>query len=153
MARSKIVSRAKIVLPTVRGRNVSLVAAMSAFGIIHTEIIDGGTCNGTKFYVFIRKLVAFLLQKEHLNDSWLIMDNARIHKTEELREIISNSYYELKFLSPYSYMLNPIENVFSKVKLSVRGVLGQRVSGQTLSSMIEEGVRTVTQEDCTNYML
>ena len=81
------------------------------------------------------------------------MDNARIHKTEELREIFSNSPYELKFLSPYSYILNQIENVFSKVKLSVRSLLGQRVSGQTLSSMIEEGVRTATQEDCTNYVM
>ena len=67
MARSKIGSRGKIVLPTVRGRNVSLVAAMSAHGIIHTKIIDDGTCNGTKFCVFIQKLVAILLQKEHLN--------------------------------------------------------------------------------------
>ena len=146
-------ARSKIVLPTVCGRNVSLVAAMSAYGIIHTEIIDDGTCNDTKFCVFIRKLVAILLQKEHLNCSWLIIDNARIHKTEELREIFSNSPYELKFLSPYYYMLNPIENVFSKVKLSVRSVLGQRVSGQTLSFMIEKGVRTVTQEVCTNYVM
>ena len=60
MARSKIGQRAKVVIPTVRGRNVSLVAAMSAYGIIHTEIIDDETCNGTKFCVFIRKLVAIL---------------------------------------------------------------------------------------------
>jgi len=80
-------------------------------------------------------------------------DNSRIHKTEELIEIFSNSPHELKFLSPYSYMINPIENVFSKVKLSVKSVLGQRVSGQILSSLIEEGVRTVTQKDCTNYVM
>jgi len=153
MARSKIGSRAKIILPTVRGRNVSLVAAMSIHGIIHTKVIDDGNCNGPKFCAFVRELVAILLQKENLIGSWLIMDNARIHKTEELRDITSNSPYQLKFLSPYSYMLNPIENVFSKIKASVRSLLRQRVSQQTLTSMIEEGVRTITQEDCTNYVM
>ena len=39
----------KIVLPTIRGRNVSLVAAMNAHGIIHTNVIDDRTCNENKF--------------------------------------------------------------------------------------------------------
>ena len=39
----------KIVLPTIRGRNISLVAAMNAHGIIHTNVIDDRTCNGNKF--------------------------------------------------------------------------------------------------------
>jgi len=50
-------------------------------------------------------------------------------------------------------MLNPIENVFSKVKNSVRSLFRQNVSNSTLNTMIEEGVRTVTQEDCTNYVM
>jgi len=61
MARSKIGSRAKIVLPTIRRRNVSHVAAMNAHGIIHTNVIDYETCNGNKFCVFARELVTILL--------------------------------------------------------------------------------------------
>ena len=86
--------------------------------IIHDKIIDDDTCNCTKFCGFVRELVSILRDKEDLHDAWLIMDNVRIHKTEEFRQIISNSPNELKFLSPYSCMLNSIENVFSKVKSS-----------------------------------
>ena len=55
-------SKDKIVLPTVLGRNVSFVAAISAYGIIHIKVIDDGTRNNTKFCAFIQKLVAILLQ-------------------------------------------------------------------------------------------
>ncbi|KAK6029774.1 hypothetical protein OSTOST_04110 [Ostertagia ostertagi] len=51
-----------------------------------------------------------------MNGAWLIMDNAKIHKTEEVRRLLDDTPYQLKFLSPYSYMLNPAENVFSKIQ-------------------------------------
>ena len=57
---------------------------MNTEGIIHTKIIDDGTCNGTKFCGFVRELVSILRDTEDLHGTWLIMDNARIHKTEEL---------------------------------------------------------------------
>jgi len=96
--------------------------------------------------------MAIYLQKEHLTISSLIMDNARIHKLEVLREIFFNSPYELKFLSPYSCMLNIIENVFSKVNASDRSWLRQSVFQQAPSSMIK-GAKTVTQENCTYYVM
>ena len=85
-------------------------------------------------------------KREEMNGAWLILDNARIHKTRELQEIMADSPYELKFLSPYSYMSNPTENVFSKVKASVKRILSDLAAEQTLSTVIPESVGTVSQQ-------
>ena len=66
---------------------------------------------------------------------------------------MAGSPYELKFLSPYSYMLNPTENVFSKVKASAKRILSDPAAEQTFSEVIQESVSTVSQQDCANYVL
>ena len=38
--RSKINTPAHIILPTVRGRNISLIAAMNFHGILHSQVIS-----------------------------------------------------------------------------------------------------------------
>jgi transposase len=50
------------------------------------------------------------------------MDIARIHHGGDLSEI-AGDFILCSFLSPYSYMLNPIENAFSKIKTIVRSRL------------------------------
>ena len=37
------------------------------------------------------------------------MDNARIHNSLSMRNYYSENDLNVQFLSPYSYMLNPIE--------------------------------------------
>ncbi|KAK6011386.1 hypothetical protein OSTOST_23534 [Ostertagia ostertagi] len=88
---------------------------MNTQGIVHSKIINDGTCNSPKFCAFIEELLAEIHDREEMNGAWLIMDNAKIHKTEEVRRLLDDTPYQLKFLSPYSYMLNPAENVFSKM--------------------------------------
>jgi len=44
------------VLLTVRGRNVSLVAAISAHGIIHIKVLDDGTRNNACEHDFLNYL-------------------------------------------------------------------------------------------------
>ena len=48
------------------------------------------------------------------------MDNARIHKKNELETICSQNGITLLFLPPYSPYLNPIERCFSKLKSHVK---------------------------------
>ena len=117
-----------------------------------TKIVVDSTCNGHKFCMFIVDLIAVIKRNKGLDGAWLIMDNARIHKTQELKEIIQDSLYQLEFLSPYSYMLNPIENLFSKVKAEVRNMFSESEGKYSLKDLIETGVGTVTQSDCTNYV-
>ena len=50
--------------------------------------------------------------------SVLVMDNASIHKTLEVRAVLASKGYRALFLPPYSPELNPVELVFGGMKAS-----------------------------------
>jgi len=111
--RSKIGSQIHSVLPNCRGSNMTLILAISKRGPIHYKILMGSVTK-QKYQEFINELDGKLPETRH----YLIQDNASIHKNV-------NSSHELKFLPPYSPFLNPIEAVFSKLKLLVRTELSK----------------------------
>ena len=45
-----------------------------------------------------------------------MLDNASIHKTQDLRAVVLNKGYHLLFTPPYSPEFNPIELVFGQIK-------------------------------------
>ncbi|KAK5986705.1 MFS domain-containing protein [Trichostrongylus colubriformis] len=61
---------------------------MNNQGVVTTKIITDGTCNAQKFCTFLEELVAQMNGRDDMDGAWLIMDNARIHKTTELRDIL-----------------------------------------------------------------
>ena len=48
-ARSRVVTRANIIVPTVRGKNTTVIVVANQRGIIHFKIISNGTFNAEKF--------------------------------------------------------------------------------------------------------
>ena len=48
------------------------------------------------------------------------MDNVPFHKSSQIEEMIVESGNHVKFMPPYSQLLNPIENMFSKWKESFK---------------------------------
>ncbi|KAI5151647.1 hypothetical protein ENBRE01_2283 [Enteropsectra breve] len=84
------------------------------------------------------------------------MDNAKIHKVESVRNLIESAGHRLEFLSPYSYMLNPVENIFSKIKSLVRTQLALRYNTDNdieLQKLIDIAVSAITEEDCISYIM
>lgn len=156
-ARSRRGTRARVVVPTVRGRNVTLISAMSTAGILHSKIIDDGNVNGDKFLMFMRELKDVLVNRGDMSNAMILMDNARIHNRTNIESILSGTGFHLKFLSPYSYMINPIELVFSKIKTAVRRILCDARANEatqnerSLKDIIIEGIATVTPTDCTGF--
>ena len=126
-ARSRIGTRAPIVIPAVRGRNMSLIVADNKSRTLHYKVITDGTCNSVKFAQFLSELFIIIRDDPLLHGSWIIMDNAKIHSRALISDICSQSGCVLKYLSPYSYMLDPVENIFSKIKLYVRSRLTFKV--------------------------
>lgn len=150
---SKKGTRANIILPAIRGRNITVIAAMNRDRIIHYKIISDGNCNSEIFGNFLSELIVILNSDLTYENSWLILDNAQIHRTSAIRDIILNTSYVLKFLSPYSYMLNPIENVFSKMKATARRILTNNVQDATLSDIIVTSIESIQEADCINYVI
>jgi transposase len=81
----------------------------------------------------------------------IILDNASIHKIDEVHETVaaSRTFHRIQFLPPYSPQLNPIEYMFKKVKIAVTHDLAQ--TQEHLVTLIERALRTVTQQDCAGW--
>ncbi len=71
-----------------------------------------GSCNAERFNKWLEEDLCPLLSSEHL----VIMETARIHKTERTREQIEAVGAELLFLPAYSPDYNPIEHDFATIK-------------------------------------
>ncbi|KAF7696424.1 hypothetical protein CDIK_1896 [Cucumispora dikerogammari] len=149
-SRSPAEQRANILAPTVRGRSITLIMSISSSSIIFPKVITNSTVNADIFINYFEQLCNCLKNNLQRNNVCLIMDNARIYKAAEIARIISEYSYTYKFLSPYSYMLNPVENSFLKIKGSVRShlVLGEKGS---LAKIIYIEISTITQNDCAGY--
>ncbi|GHU18441.1 hypothetical protein FACS189472_06780 [Alphaproteobacteria bacterium] len=61
----------------------------------------------------------------------VILDNASIHKAQEIREILKRVGCHLVFQPPYSPDLNPIEHSWSHMKQKIRS------STQTFASLFD----------------
>ena len=76
------------------------------------------------FYVtkIINKLSTLLIDKHKLKYDYMngkvviVLDNAKIHKTDDVKDAIKLSKLKILFLPPYSPMFNTIELVFNVMK-------------------------------------
>jgi transposase len=81
---------------------------------------------------------------------YIIMDNASIHKTVDIKSAIEKRGYKVAYLPPYSPFLNPIELFWSKVKAGVkRSCL---TATDNLSKRIEGSSKLVTEHDCEGWI-
>jgi transposase len=151
--RSKVNTPARVTVPAVRGRNVSLIAAINTQGIVWHEVITHSTVTSTIFCDFLGRLFQKLENECNLDEVWLILDNASIHKTLEVRQLVDQTRHKLIFLPPYSPMLNPIEEVFSKIKMAARNLLADPCNQENLESIINASVQTITSANCYSYYM
>jgi hypothetical protein len=140
---------ASMVVPNGRGRNISIAAAMSEDGFLYHKI-NMGAYNAVLFMAFLEELFV-VLQQHGRSVCWIVLDNVRFHHTSAVTAFVRERGHELKFLPPYSPMLNPIESLFSKWKALVRS---QHVAfdQQTLLENIEDAAREITNIDCLGWI-
>jgi transposase len=116
-ARSLKGEKATGLKPTKRGKNVSIIGAMSVNEILTSVNLIGGT-DAITFEAFItRKLVPKLWKAV-----CVVMDNCPIHLGEEVKKAIEKKGAKLIYLSPYSPDFSPIENLWSKLKIILRSI-------------------------------
>ena len=95
----------------------TLVHAVALDGTRAAMILDG-PLNGDCFAGFCEQFLAPTLQPGDL----VILDNLSSHKSSAAIAAVERVGAEMIYLPPYSPDLNPIENVFSKLKQLVRGL-------------------------------
>jgi len=141
--RAKIGNRLKYpISPTWKSK--TMLSSVRADGEIVCMVIDGAL-NGAGFKEYIKH---FLLPTLHPNDL-VILDNCRSHKNQEALDLITsvNAFY--KFLPPYSPDLNPIENMWSKVKSILRKE--EAKTDKKLMKVIKKALNSISQKDIIGW--
>jgi transposase len=78
-------------------------------------VVDG-PINGELFRLYVEKVLVPMLKRGDI----VILDNLGSHKSKAVRAAIRAAGARLFFLPPYSPDLNPIEQVFAKLKHLLR---------------------------------
>ena len=132
-------------VPHGRWRTLTFLAALRCDRIAAPCVIDG-PINGVSFRAYVEQ---FLLPTLSAGDI-VIMDNLGSHKSQAVRQLIRTAGAKLFFLPRYSPDLNPIEQVFAKLKTLLRKA-DPRTIEQTWRG-IGALLNHFTPEECANYL-
>jgi transposase len=105
-----------------------------------------GPINAEGFEAYVEKVLVPTLRPGDL----VIMDNLGSHKGKAVRRAIRSAGAKLFFLPKYSPDLNPIEQVFAKLKHLLRKAAARTI--ETVVAAIGELLDTFTPQECANYL-
>ena len=132
-------------VPRNRGKNTTLMAAITLEGAMGESMTVEGATDAEAFEVYVEHFLAPSLSKGQV----VVLDGLGAHRTEKVRELIEARGADLVFLPSYSPDLNPIEEAFSKIKALVRKE-GARVR-EALVEAIGRALAAVTTEDAAGW--
>lgn len=138
-----------VIVPSNRGTNLTLVSAISKDEPIMAKTFTGSV-DSDRFIEFMSELIELCRRKFSIRNCVFIMDNARIHHSQSTRILFNERGINILYLSAYSYMLNPIEFAFSKVKNNVRRSLSSGYNDD-FSNLIKNAFFELTTDDMKGY--
>ncbi len=94
---------------------MTFLAALRHDGI-HAPLVIDGPINGAWFLAWVEQALVPTLRPGDV----VVLDNLGSHKSKAVRQAIRRAGAHLLFLPPYSPDLNPIEQVFAKLKALLR---------------------------------
>jgi len=96
-------------------KTLTFLAALRCDAITAPCVLDG-PINGEAFLAYVEQILVPTLKQGDV----VVMDNLGSHKNQAIRNAIRAAGARLVFLPPYSPDLNPIEQVFAKLKTCLR---------------------------------
>jgi transposase len=104
-----------------------------------------GPINGERFLIYVEEVLVPTLQPGDI----VIIDNLGSHKGKAVRQAIRQAGARLLFLPKYSPDLNPIEQLFAKLKHHLREAQARTIDA--VCEAIAKTLDTVTPAECSNY--
>jgi putative transposase len=104
-----------------------------------------GPINAERFLIYIEQVLVPSLEAGDI----VIMDNLGSHKGKAVRRAIRAAGARLFFLPKYSPDLNPIEQLFAKLKHHLRAA--QKRTRDRVCDAIGDILASVTPQECKNY--
>jgi len=130
-------------VPCKRWETVTLVHTINLFGSTAAMVCKGAIDNAG-FETYCSKFLGPALDPSSI----VVLDNLRQHKSAEAIKSIEAVGGRMAFLPPYSPDLNPIENLFAKIKQVVRKIKPRNF--EDLIDAIAEAINSITQRNIQN---
>jgi len=131
-------------VPHGRWKTMTFLAALRHDRIDAPWLLEG-PIDGESFRLYVEKILAPTLRPGDV----VIMDNLGSHKGRVVRHLIRSAGAKLFFLPKYSPDLNPIEQVFAKLKHLLRKTAARTI--EAVCAAIGETLRAFTPDECANY--
>ena len=131
-------------VPHGRWNTTTFLAALRLDRIDAPWLLEG-PIDGESFRTYVAKVLVPTLRQGDI----VVMDNLGSHKGKAVRQLIRSTGAKLFFLPKYSPDLNPIEQVFAKLKHLLRKANARTV--EAVRAAIGEILRAFTPQECANY--
>ena len=131
-------------VPHGRWKTMTFLAALRSDRIDAPWVIEG-PIDGESFRTFVAKSLLPTLRRA-TSSSWTIGS----HRGKAVRQLIRSAGAKLFFLPKYSPDLNPIEQVFAKLKHLLRKAAARTVDA--VCAAIGELLDAFSPEECANYL-
>jgi len=122
-------------------KRLTVLAAITVRGVLGAASIDAAADTDV-FQGFVDHVLVPSLRPGMV----VVMDNLAVHKVAGVVRSIEAAGCRIVYLPPYSPDLSPIENVFAKLKQSLRTRAARDVP--TLHAAIGDALATITPSDC-----
>ena len=123
----------------------TLVAGLRTAGISAPYVFEGAI-NGQRFRAYVEQMLVPTLAPGDI----VLLDNLRSHKVAGIAEAIAARGAQLIYLPPYSPDLNPIEQLFAKLKALLRQAAAR--TKEDLWSIIGRLLDAYWPAECANYL-
>jgi len=130
--------------PQSHWRTTTLLAALRLDGATAPLLIEGPT-DTVVFQAYVQQVLAPSLRA----GDWVVLDNLSPHKASAVQAAIAAVGARVVFLPPYSPDLNPVEQLWSKVKAFLRQWKARTL--EALIAAIRQALKTVTAADARGW--
>jgi transposase len=131
-------------VPHARWRTLTFLAALRHDRLTAPCLFDG-PINGESFLAYVIQILVPTLKPGDI----VVMDNLGSHKSKAVRDAIRSAGARRLFLPAYSPDLNPIEQVFSKLKTLLRKARAR--SCDAVANAIGQLLPEFRADECANY--
>lgn len=143
-ARAPKGARAYASAPVNKGKNGTVLGALSLEGIVEAMTIDG-SADGQVVSTFSQDVLGPALRPGQS----VILDNVSSHKVDGIQDAIEAMGARLEYLPSYSPDLSPIEQCWSKLKAMLRAKAAR--TRKYLDQAITEALAMITAQDARGW--
>ena len=124
----------------------STFLAAPRFDRIEAPCLFDGPINGERFRAYVEQFLAPTLKSNDI----VVLDTLGSHKSKAVRAAVKAAGAHLLFLPKYSPDLNPIEQVFAKLKTLLRKAAPRTYDA--IADAISEALKKFAPQECANYL-